>query len=221
MMEIRYKIGYIDENDSQVKTCTRKLRDYGFDVIGYNFTQGMTAEELMQQVYSSAIDLLIIDYKLNESNIVTFNGEVIESIFYETKPMFPHIIFTNKVDQAEPFVEDWKIIFDKESVFSDEDSIKHFVEMLERSIKQYQKFVNHKKDIIAELMLKEKLTPIEKSLLLDTQIELQNLDKSSEKEVPSQLLMSTTPDDIAALKAEADAFLQDLIDQKKKNDGKR
>ena len=111
-MEAKYKIGYIDEDIRQVKKYTRRLKDFGFEVIGYDFHQGMSLEELMSQVYESDIDLLMIDYKLNEGNIVAFNGDAVESDFYDKRPLFPHIIFTNKVEQAEPFVEDWKIIFD-------------------------------------------------------------------------------------------------------------
>ena len=59
----------------------------------------------------------MIDYKLNEGNIVAFNGDAVESEFYDKRPLFPHIIFTNKVEQAEPFVDDWKILFDKENIF--------------------------------------------------------------------------------------------------------
>ena len=110
---MKYKIGFIEEDINQVKLYRRKLRDFGFDVIGYEFTKGMTLEELMNQVYNSDIDLLMIDFRLNESNIVPFNGDEVERHVYENKPLFPHIIFTKKVDQSEPDVDDIKIIFDK------------------------------------------------------------------------------------------------------------
>ncbi len=67
-MEAKYKIGYIDEDIRQVKKYTRRLKDFGFEIIGYDFHQGMSLEELMSQVYKSDIDLLMIDYKLNEKN---------------------------------------------------------------------------------------------------------------------------------------------------------
>src|SRR4051812_13188040 len=101
----RFKIGYIDEDIKQVKLYARKLKDFGFDVIGYEFEKGMNLKDLMDQVYASDIDLLMIDFKLNETNVVAFNGEKVEQEIYEMKPLFPHIIFTNKVEQAEPFVE--------------------------------------------------------------------------------------------------------------------
>src|SRR3982750_3590248 len=120
-MNMQYRIGYIDEDMNQVKLYTRKLRDFGFEVIGYDFHKGMTLDELMGQVFSSEIDLLMIDYRLNESNIIPFNGDAVEREVYEKKPLFPHIILTNKADQAEPAVDDLKIIFDKEVVFPSDD----------------------------------------------------------------------------------------------------
>lgn len=92
-MSIRYKIGYIDEDPNQVKLYKRKLRVYGFEVIGYEFHKGMTIEELMEQVYSSNIDLLMIDFRLNESNVIPFNGDVVERYVYENKPLFPVILY--------------------------------------------------------------------------------------------------------------------------------
>ena len=157
-MTAKYKVGYIDEDIKQVKKYRRRFRDYGIEIIGYDFSQGMTLEQLMKQVYASDIDLLMIDYKLNETNLVTFNGEEVESEFYDKKPLFPHIIFTNKVEQAEPYVEDLKIIFDKDAIFSDEDEdeqkVQRFIKILIRSIEQYRNHVQKKKDVVASLLEK-------------------------------------------------------------------
>ena len=53
-----YKIGYIDENPLQVKKFTRALKEHGFSVVGYNIRKGMPVEELIEQIYSSDIDLV-------------------------------------------------------------------------------------------------------------------------------------------------------------------
>ena len=56
-MEAKYKIGYIDEDIKQVKKYQRRFKNYGLEVIGYDFQKGMTLDELMHQVYESEIDL--------------------------------------------------------------------------------------------------------------------------------------------------------------------
>ncbi|MBB6681441.1 hypothetical protein H4O20_08300 [Aequorivita sp. 609] len=222
-MEAKYRIGYIDEDVKQVKKYQRRFRNYGIEIIGYEFYKGMTLDELMHQVYESDIDLLMIDYKLNETNQVTFNGEVVESEFYDKKPLFPHIIFTNKVEQAEPHVEDWKIIFDKDDIFSEDDEdekkVQHFITTLFKSIEQYRNHVNKKKVIVTELLEKgekEGLTASEKDLLISKQEELLALDKSEKNEIPKHLLTEKKLDDLSKTKKDAEDFLQSLIDKRKK-----
>ena len=219
-MSIRYKIGYIDEDPNQVKLYKRKLRVYGFEVIGYEFHKGMTIEELMEQVYSSNIDLLMIDFRLNESNVIPFNGDVVERYVYENKPLFPHIIFTNKVDQAEPDVDDLKLIFDKEIVFPEDEGnnlrTHHFIEVLTKSIEQYKTYINGKKEKISELLDKEEaggLNAKEKNDLLSLQNELLCLDKMSISEVPESLKSFETLEKISQARKDAEAYIQSLIEK--------
>jgi hypothetical protein len=222
-MSLKYRIGYVDENEEQVKLYRRKLKEYDFEVVGYKFEIGMSPEMLMEQIFKSDIDLLMIDFKLNESNIVSFNGEVIENFIYDKKPLFPHIIFTNKVDQAEPFVEDWKIIFDKDDIFLDDEDdktgVERFVTMLKKSIEQYKNHINSKKKILSDLLEKskiEELSAIDKNNILAVQEELNILDKTKPSEVPKQLLLNENIESINNLRMEAEEFLQSLI-QKRKN----
>lgn len=219
-MESNYKIGYIDEHEEQVKLYKRKLRDFGFEVIGYKFHKGMSLEELMEQVYESDVDLLMIDYKLNESNIIPFNGDEVERFIYENKPLFPHIIFTNKVDQAEPDVDDLKIIFDKEIVFPDDNGndnpkTKYFIEVLTKSIEQYKSYIAKKKKVISDLLIKEEtetLSMEEKNLLLSTQQELQTLDRMAISEVPETLKSIDNLDRISKARQEAEAYIKSLLE---------
>lgn len=219
-----YKIGYIDEDSNQFKLYRRKLRDYGFEIIGYEFTKGMSVDELMKQVYDSEIDLLMIDFRLNESNILSFNGEQVEKHIYENKPLFPHIIFTNKVDQAEPVVDDLKIIVDKEEVFPDDDNelkIQRFITLLTKSIEQYKNYVQVRKDVIADLIYKEEykgLSEVEKDILLSTQQELSNLDKTRLKAVPEQLTSTTVLNKVAAARYAAEQYLDSLLKNDKENE---
>lgn len=220
-MAIKYKIGYIDEDITQVKLYRRKLRDFGFEVIGYEFHKGIELSELMEQVYNSDIDLLMIDFRLNESNIVPFNGDAVEREIYEKKPLFPHIIFTNKVDQAEPDVDDLKIIFDKEIIFPSEDETanqhtEHFIDTLTKSIEQYKRHISKKKNIISELIEKEQkegLDMEEKNLLLSTQRELSNLDLLQISELPESLISLDSLDKIAKARQDAEAYIQSLLEK--------
>lgn len=222
-MTTKYTIGYIDEDLKQVKKYQRRFRDFGIEVIGYEFNKGMSLDELMGQVYSSPIDLLMIDYKLRETNLVAFNGEAVESEFYDKRPLFPYIIFTNKVDQAEPFVEDWSKIFDKDEIFNeieeDKEKVQHFITTLIKKIEQYRSHIEKKKNTISELLLKgqsEGLNASEEDKLISLQRELRDLDKTKIKEVPEKLISYDKLEDLSKTRKEAEAFLQSLI--KKSNE---
>ncbi len=214
-MTIQYTIGYIDEDITQVGLYNRRLREFGFEVIGYTFTKGMTLESLMEQVYESDVDLIMIDFRLNESNIVHFNGDEVGRHIYKHKPLFPHIIFTNKADQAEPVVDDVKIIVDKEEVMDEDDSTKiiRFASLLTKSIEQYKNFIQEKKDIIEGLLKKdesETLTSIEKDRLWSAQRDLRSLDTTMPNEIPEQLVSKENLEAIKIARQEAEAFLTSL-----------
>ncbi len=219
-MKGKYTIGYIDEDPNEVNTYARRLRPLGFNVIGFEFKKGMSFNELMAQVYdANNIDLLMIDFNLKGSNIVAFDGDKIESDFYDKKPRFPHIIFTSDTEYAEGFVEDLKIIFDKEDVFEDEETIQKFVTMLEKSILQYRNHIDKKKTLISELLIKgeeEGLNSSEQDSLISLQRELSDLDKTKKKEIPEKLISFEKLDDLSKTRKEAEAFLQSLIEKSKK-----
>ncbi|TSJ38967.1 hypothetical protein [Fluviicola chungangensis] len=213
-MDTTYTIGYVDENEAQVQLFQRRLKPYGLNVIGYKIPRGTEFDNLMNQIYESEIDLLMIDYKLSDKGIVTFNGDKIESEFYEKKPLFPHIIFTSRVPDAEDFVEDWKIIFDKDDVTRDNDSLQRFVTTLKKSIEQYKSHIQKKKDTIKTLLEKgerEGLTSIEKDLLLKNQRDLQGLDRTKNNELPEQLISLDQLENISKVRREAEEFLKSLI----------
>lgn len=152
-MATKYKIGYIDEDDKQVKKYRKRFRDFGIEIIGYDFQPGMSLENLMEQVYQSDIDLLMIDYKLDESSKVSFNGEAVECEIYDKKPLFPHIIFTNRKEDAEHFVNDLKIIFSKEEIpnkkaeYYDKNRTEYFIKTLTKSIEQYKNHIENRKNL--------------------------------------------------------------------------
>ena len=122
--------GYISKDEKQIEFYNKELRIYDVKIIGYNFEKGMTIENLMNQVYLSNIDLLITDYELNTTNLVAFNGDVVEDEMYYNKPQFPLIVLTDKIEEAEAFIQDWKIIFEKDKIFRNQKSKARFANIL-------------------------------------------------------------------------------------------
>lgn len=213
---MKYKIGYVDEDPTQVLQYERKLRPY-FDVISYNIVKGTALPDLLKQIYDSEIDLLMVDYLMVDKGVVTFNGDEVARQYEEIKPRFPIIIFTNEEGQAFPQVDNPNIIYDKSLVTND---INRLVEVLNKNILAYKNFVKKRQDSIEALLLKgeegEGLSSEEKHILLQNQLELINLDKNS-NEVPFQLLDEKKLDELSKTTKEAEKFLESLLN--KKQDG--
>lgn len=211
-----YKIGYIDENPHQVKKFARALKEHGFIVIGYDIIKGMPIEDLIEQVYQSDVDLLMIDYFLKDKGILTFNGDEIERRYNEIKPKFPHIIFTSNEEDAFKDVDNPNIIYEKEMVT--DDRVNRFSEILKKNIETYRSYIENRKTVIEELLLKGEdkgLNASEKDQLLRIQMELNSLDTKNKNEVPLQLISNQKLEDISKTRKEAQEFLQSLIDKKK------
>ena len=210
---MKLKIGYVDENPREVARYERKLRDW-FDVIGYDIEKGLTLTELLDRVYESDIDLLMVDFLMKEKGILSYNGDEVVRAFEEIRPRFPMIIFTSYNNQAFPEVDNPNIIYDK-SILKDDRG--YFVTVLQKNIKVYKDFIQKRKDVINTLLEKgerEVLSELEKNELLQSQMELKNLDKRL-NEVPYQLLNAKTSEDLSELRREAEEFLEALIKNRK------
>lgn len=211
-----YKIGYIDENPHQIKKFTRALKEYGFTVVGYNIKKGMPIEELIEQVYSSDIDLLMIDYFLKDKGILTFNGDEIERRYNEIKPNFPHIIFTSNEEDAFNEVDNPNIVYEKEMVT--DERVNRFSEILKKSIETYRSYTEKRKTVIEELIIKgekDGLNSKEQNTLLSNQRELLDLDKIKTQEVPEKLISIEKLEDLSKTRKDAEIFLQSLIQKSK------
>lgn len=210
---MKYKIGYIDEDSIQVEKVEMKLRPY-FDVIGYNISKGLELNDLLKQVYESDIDLLMVDFLMVDKGFLTYNGDEVVREFEEIRPRFPMIIFTNEKNQAFPQVDNPNIIYDKSMINNNDKT--HFVEILKKNILAYKSYIDKRKNLINELLFKgenEGLNADEKHTLLQTQIELINLDKWS-NEVPFQLLDDKRLENLSKTTKEAEEFLESILKKK-------
>lgn len=213
---MKYKIGYVDEDPTQVKIFKDILEDHGFEVIGYNIVRGMSSDELIEQIYLSEIDLLMIDYYLKTKNVLSFNGDEIERKYSEKMPDFPHVIFTSNEADAFNNVDNPDIIYEKDEV-SDSTQVNRFCEKLIKNIERYRNYKKKRKDIIETLLLKgqnEGLTGSEKNELLKNQLDLNNLDRMYESEMPLTVTSNEMLDEISTVRKNAEEFLKSLIQEK-------
>jgi len=210
---MRYRIGYIDESIRQVQIYERLLRR-DFEVIGYTITKGMSLKSLLKQVYESGIDLLMVDYLMVDTGILTFNGDRVAREYEKIKPRFPILIFTNRHVDAFHSVDNPNIIYDKGEV---RNRRVHFVEVLNKNIELYRNYIDQRKDIIKKLTdkgAKKRLSSMEKHQLLEAQQELNSLDKWN-VQIPLQLLDENKIEDLEKTAKDAKRFLNSLIKRSK------
>ncbi len=209
-----FTIGYIDEDPLQVKKYKRKLED-SFNFVQYDIPKGISKEDLIEQIYHSDIDLLLVDYLMTDKGFLTFNGDEIARDYEKIKPRFPIIIFTNRSDDAFPKVDNPNIIYSKDLLINNKD---YFIEVLKKNITVYKDYINERKIKINELIEKQEqteLTSDEKHVLVQNELELKNLDKKSVG-VPYQLLNEERIEHLAETVKKAEEFLESLLKQKKK-----
>jgi hypothetical protein len=211
---MKYRIGYIDESVRQVQRYERLLRPY-FDVVSYEITKGMSLKRLLKLVYESDVDLLMVDYLMVESGMLTFNGDKVAREYEKIKPRFPTLIFTNRHVDAFDSVDNPNIIYEKGDVRNNRP---HFVEVLTKNIELYKSYIHERREVIRKLTdksAKGKLSSLEKHQLLEAQQELNSLDKWN-VQIPLQLLDENKIEDLEKTAKDAKAFLSSLIKKGKK-----
>ncbi|WP_442589690.1 hypothetical protein ACSBL2_00365 [Pedobacter sp. AW31-3R] len=208
-----YKIGYVDEAEKEVKKIIRKLEN-DFEMVSYDIQRGLPKDELINRIYQSDIDLLLVDYFLKDKGTLVYNGDTVVREFEKIKPKFPMIIFTNEPTDAFPQVDNVNIIYSKEVL---DKSKPWFIEVLKRNIQYYHQYIDSRKKRIAELIeirQLEELTPIEKEELFNLQLDLNKLDERQHKETPNHLLSDKNLDELTEITEDAEKLLMSLLKQK-------
>jgi len=212
-----FRIGYVDEDPKEAQKIERNLREY-FEVITYDIQKGLPKQDLLEQIYSSEIDLLMVDYLMKDRGILAYNGDEVVRDYEEIKPDFPMIIFTHNENQAFPQMDDVNIIYDKKILNEDKE---HFVEIIKKNILIYQKYIEKRKKQIENLLIKreteEGLNAKEKDDLFRLQLELNRLDPRMHEETPSQLLSDMNLDHLADVTRDAQELLKILTNNSDKN----
>lgn len=204
-----YTLGYVDEDAYEIRRYKKQFKQAGFNVIDYDIQPGMSIETLIDKVYKSEIDLLMVDYLLNEKGVLGYNGDKVIREFEKVRPDFPKLIFTSRESQALPYVDDPNIIYDKSDIQNDKE---HFLKIINRNIEKYLNNINEKKSLINELIEKRETIGIdakEKEELFSIQYELSNLDQRT-KETPNHLMTDLKLDELSSTIEDAEELLSKL-----------
>jgi ribosomal protein S18 len=160
----KYTIGYIDENDEDVILFEQQFSDY-FDIKVLRIDSSTTLEDVISWIYSTHLDLIVVDYNLKENLSIDFYGNEILETLNRQRLNFPMYMFTSYEEEAisksDEFIDD--LIFDKQLVSKNYEIM---VTRIKNKIKKYKSELKQKEKRHRELSLKSELTITEEDELL-------------------------------------------------------
>lgn len=120
---MQYKIGYIDENEGWRSTFYHAFTD-DFEVIVFELSEGTTAALLVEEIFSQPLDMLVIDFLLDETGILDFNADTIVELIQQRNLYYPLIILTSNETDALDHIENVNLINGKDMLSSNDDNSK-------------------------------------------------------------------------------------------------
>lgn len=116
-----YKIGYIDEDKGWRSTFRQYLKD-DFEVVLFDINEETTVETLVDDVFNQAMDLLVIDFRLDETGLVDFNADTLVDKIQERNLYYPLIILTSFESDALDHLENANLVNGKDMLSGDNSS---------------------------------------------------------------------------------------------------
>lgn len=156
----KYKLGYVDDDKSDVASFYKYIKPYQDTILFERFIPKklIDIEELYEKIKESNLDILVIDYRLNEYANINFLGSDLIHYVHKHRRDFPCILLTSHPDEAIDNFENVHLIYDKSMIFgSNEENRKRFYRILISAIEKYINDIIGAHDIIYELNQKSVL----------------------------------------------------------------
>jgi hypothetical protein len=195
----KFKIGYIDDNPTQVRSFQRDAGQE-FDVVKIPLKKSL--DTVVSDIFDQKINAVVIDYDLREgNNKINYQGDDIFKKVIERVDNFPAFILTSHVNEAEKQAIDINAIYDRDAG--------NFLKRVRRQIENYQKNLELVESEFSKLKSKKKrnLVQEERMIELDTLIE-RSLDKRSE--LPKTLKKTSDLKKINELIQETDKLIKEI-----------
>ena len=116
----RHRIGYIDEDKGWRVTFRQYLKDE-FEIVLFDIDEGTTLEGLVEDIFQQDVDMLVIDFRLDETGAVDFNADTLVQKIQERNLYYPLIILTSFESDALDHLENANIVNGKDLLSGDMD----------------------------------------------------------------------------------------------------
>lgn len=214
---MNYKVAYIDEMDSDIRSFKRSVllrANEKFEVVAIKPKANIN--DTVSMIFENFVDAVVADFRLSEEDpTVHYNGSDLIKEVINIRDDFPVFILTSFEDDAVDQGFDVNIVYEKVDV---QESSKFFDKVI-LQIKKYKAKIESAELRILELTEKRKNDPLTNSeeqelLELDSLIE-KSLDKQSK--MPVDLKATTNSERLEELLNKADKIIEAI--NKKNLDG--
>jgi hypothetical protein len=115
-----HRIGYIDEDKGWRNIFRQYLKDE-FEIVLFDIGEDTTLDTLVNEVFDQNVDMLVIDFRLDETGFVDFNADALIHKIHERNLYYPLIILTSYESDALDHLENANIVNGKDLLSGDMD----------------------------------------------------------------------------------------------------
>lgn len=179
MNELKYNIGYLDEEELwQAQAINRFGVEFNVKLIEVP----IALSEIWPFIVENELDALIVDFRLFESGEVTFDGAQVVSEIMKHNEHFPMFIMTSYENNAVEQSENVLIIRGKD-VLTDDELFEKFVQVLKTYISSYKSKVEKAKATLLEIEQKilagEETTPSDDEARFRAELFISEIEKDN------------------------------------------
>ncbi len=130
------RIGYIDEDEGQKNTFFHQFKEE-FKVELFDLTEDTTEENLIDEVFKSALDVLVLDFRLDENGLVDFNADTIVEGIQAINLFYPMVVLTSYEVDALDHLENAHLVNGKDDML--DSKVEIFKQKLKSIALDYKK----------------------------------------------------------------------------------
>lgn len=165
MSDIKYKVGYLDEDEIWMALVRKKLSS-AFDICLIDIP--ITLEGIWEFILDKELDALVVDFQLFDSGKVSYDGNDVVQAITAHNQHFPIIVLTAHENRALDELDNVLIVKGKKMI-NDANELPNFIKMLNAIIKSYKTKLTDSQQTIQDLQKKDVLSEHEESMLFNAQ----------------------------------------------------
>ena len=146
------KLGFIDDESSSIINFRGWFRKE-YDIEIFEIEETTTALNLAGKIKDHNLDMLIVDFKLDDNGNDFLDGNQVVNEVRKILPKLPMIILTSNEEDAVDYVDDGILLRSKDELNPEHISV--FKKKISNTIKSYRKEIKDNKHIIEELSNKK------------------------------------------------------------------